>query len=227
MSGSRVSLRALKTPDWETWRSVRIASRDWLEPWEPLGEPGTPDPVTDPEAVKARCGAWERQRHFDAAYGFGIFVGKGATFVGEVSLGSVQRGPFQSANVGYWIGAEYAGQGYMPEAVAVILRFAFEELRLHRVEAAIVPRNGAPAPTGRSRSPRGSPRSSGCATRARPCGSSRSAACGRTTSATGSPPTSGRPDATSSKLRSWPAAEAQRRRAARRSATQPRLNDAD
>jgi ribosomal-protein-alanine N-acetyltransferase len=143
MSGSRVSLRALKTPDWETWRSVRIASRDWLEPWEPLGEPGTPDPVTDPEAFKARCGAWERQRHFDAAYGFGIFVGKGATFVGEVSLGSVQRGPFQSANVGYWIGAEYAGQGYMPEAVAVILRFAFEELRLHRVEAAIVPRNGA------------------------------------------------------------------------------------
>jgi ribosomal-protein-alanine N-acetyltransferase len=143
MSGSRVSLRALKSPDWETWRAVRIASRDWLEPWEPLGEPGTPDPVTDPEAFKARCGAWERQRHFDAAYGFGIFVRKGATFVGEVSLGSVQRGPFQSANVGYWIGAEHAGQGYMPEAVAVILRFAFEELHLHRVEAAIVPRNTA------------------------------------------------------------------------------------
>ncbi len=142
MSGSRVSLRALKSNDWEAWREVRIASRDWLEVWEPLGEPGAPDPVTDPEAFKARCGAWERQRHFDAAYGFGIFIRKGSTFVGEVSLGSVQRGPFQSANVGYWIGAQHAGQGYMPEAVAVILRFAFDELRLHRVEAAIVPRNG-------------------------------------------------------------------------------------
>jgi ribosomal-protein-alanine N-acetyltransferase len=53
----------------------------------------------------------------------------------------VQRGPFQSANVGYWIDAHHAGQGYMPEAVAVILRFAFEDLGLHRVEAAIVPRN--------------------------------------------------------------------------------------
>jgi ribosomal-protein-alanine N-acetyltransferase len=140
LAGARVSLRPLKTSDWQGWRDVRIRSRDWLEPWEPLAEPGAPDPITDPEAFKARCGAWERQRHFDAAYGFGIFVDKG-TFVGEVSLGSVQRGPFQSANVGYWIDAGHAGRGYMPEAVAVILRFAFDELRLHRVEAAIVPRN--------------------------------------------------------------------------------------
>ena len=45
------------------------------------------------------------------------------------------------ANVGYWIDIEHAGHGYMPEAVAVVLRFAFDELALHRVEAAIVPRN--------------------------------------------------------------------------------------
>ncbi|HWW44780.1 MAG TPA: GNAT family protein [Acidimicrobiia bacterium] len=140
LRGARVTLRPLKAADWEEWRDVRIRSRDWLEPWEPLAEPGAPDPITDPEAFKARCGAWERQRHFDAAYGFGIFLRKGS-FIGEVSLGSVQRGPFQSANVGYWIDVEHAGRGYMPEAVAVVLRFAFDELALHRVEAAIVPRN--------------------------------------------------------------------------------------
>ena len=141
LTGARVTLRPLKAGDWEAWREVRIRSREWLEAWEPLGEPGSPDPITDPEAFKARCGAWERQRHFDAAYGFGIFLRKGGALVGEVSLGSVQRGPFQSANVGYWIDLEHAGRGYMPEAVAVVLRFAFEELGLHRVEAAIVPRN--------------------------------------------------------------------------------------
>jgi ribosomal-protein-alanine N-acetyltransferase len=97
--------------------------------------------VSDADAFRARCGAWERQRHFDAAYGFGIFLRQGGGFVGEVSLGSVQRGPFQSANVGYWIDEAHTGNGYMPEAVAVILRFAFEDLGLHRVEAAIVPRN--------------------------------------------------------------------------------------
>jgi ribosomal-protein-alanine N-acetyltransferase len=137
-----VELRPLKASDWEQWREVRVRSRDWLEPWEPLGEPSTADPVTDADAFKARCGAWERQRHFDAAYGFGIFLRKGR-FIGEVSLGSVQRGPFQSANVGYWIDEAEAGRGYMPEAVVLIFRFAFEDLGLHRVEAAIVPRNKA------------------------------------------------------------------------------------
>ena len=85
--------------------------------------------------------AWERQRHFDAAYGYGIFLRSNSEFVGEVSLGSVQRGPFQSANIGYWIDEGNAGQGLMPEAVALLVRHAFEELGLHRVEAAIVPRN--------------------------------------------------------------------------------------
>jgi [ribosomal protein S5]-alanine N-acetyltransferase len=65
------------------------------------------------------------------------------TLIGEVSLGSVQRGPFQSAFVGYWVDAEHAGRGYVPEGVAVMLRYGFEELGLHRIEAAIVPRNAA------------------------------------------------------------------------------------
>lgn len=141
LTGPRVELRPLRPSDWDAWRDVRERSRDWLEPWEPFGEPGTPDPVADAEAFRARCGAWDRQRHFDAAYGFGIFLRTGGDFIGEVSLGSVQRGPFQSANVGYWIDASHAGQGYMPEAVAVILRYAFDDIDLHRVEAAIVPRN--------------------------------------------------------------------------------------
>ena len=140
LSGPRVELRPLRSSDFDDWHDVRTRSRDWLEPWEPLADPGSPDPVTDAEAFRARCGAWERQRHFDTAYGFGLFL-QGGSLIGEVSLGSVQRGPFQSAFAGYWIDRRCAGQGYMPEAVVVLLRFAFETLALHRVEAAIVPRN--------------------------------------------------------------------------------------
>jgi ribosomal-protein-alanine N-acetyltransferase len=140
LTGPRVELRGLRADDWDEWRTVRDRSRAWLEPWEPLPEPGSPDPVADREAFRARCGAWERQRAFDTAYGFGIFLRRGE-FIGEVSLGSVQRGPFQSAFVGYWVDHHHAGNGYVPEAVVLTLRFAFEELDLHRVEAVIVPRN--------------------------------------------------------------------------------------
>ena len=58
-----------------------------------------------------------------------------------MSLGSVQRGPFQIGYVGYWIDEAAAGHGYVPEGVVLMLRYAFDELRLHRIEAAIVPRN--------------------------------------------------------------------------------------
>jgi [ribosomal protein S5]-alanine N-acetyltransferase len=139
--GARVLLRPLRPDDWEAWRDVRQRSRAWLEAWEPRPEPGAADPASDREAFRSRCGAWDRQRHFDAAYGFGLFRHDGR-FAGEVSLGSVTRGPFQSAFVGYWIDEALAGNGYVPEGVVLLLRYAFEVLNLHRLEAAIVPRNG-------------------------------------------------------------------------------------
>jgi ribosomal-protein-alanine N-acetyltransferase len=138
--GPRVMLRPLEVNDHPAWREVRERSREWLEQWEPLPDPGSPDPVMDREAFRGRCGAWERQRQFDTAYGFGLFLRDG-TFAGEVSLGSVLRGPFQSSFIGYWIDEAQAGHGYVPEGVALLVRYGFDALGLHRMEAAIVPRN--------------------------------------------------------------------------------------
>src|SRR4029077_11058162 len=138
--GPRVMLRPLEARDHDACGELRTRGGEGLEQWEPLPEPGTRDPTVDREAFRARCGAWERQRQFDPAYGFGTFLRDG-TLVGEVSLGSVLRGPFQSCFIGYWIDERYAGCGYTPDAVAIVLRYGFEELGLHRMEAAIVPRN--------------------------------------------------------------------------------------
>jgi [ribosomal protein S5]-alanine N-acetyltransferase len=139
--GSRVTLRALRAEDWDAWREVRLRCRAWLERWEPRPDAGSVDPALDREAFRSRCGAWDRQRHFDAAYGFGMFLRDDGRFAGEVSLGSVQRGPFQMGYVGYWIDQALAGNGYVPEGVVLIMQYAFESLQLHRLEAAIVPRN--------------------------------------------------------------------------------------
>ncbi len=140
--GSRVMLRPLRVDDWDAWREVRVRCRRWLERWEPSPDPGAADPALDREAFRARCAAWDRQRHFDAAYGFGLFLLDGS-FSGEISLGSVQRGPFQMGYVGYWIDEARGGHEYVPEGVVILMRYAFETLRLHRIEAAIVPRNAA------------------------------------------------------------------------------------
>jgi [ribosomal protein S5]-alanine N-acetyltransferase len=61
--------------------------------------------------------------------------------VGLFEFSEVVRGSFQNAYLGYWVGAPYAGQGYMRDGMQQALRFAFSELRLHRVEANIQPAN--------------------------------------------------------------------------------------
>jgi ribosomal-protein-alanine N-acetyltransferase len=140
LTGHRVRLRTLTDEDYDEWYAVRSSCRDWLVPWEPRPA-GAPPAPEDRASFSARCAARERERQIGTGYGFGIFVD--GRLVGEITLSSIQRGPFQNAYVGYWVARDQAGQGIAPEATVVVLRFAFEELGLHRVEIAIVPRNRA------------------------------------------------------------------------------------
>ena len=140
LRGRRLLLRPLVSDDFDWWRDVRRRSADWLLQWEPRPPPGTPDSSTSAAAFAARCSARQREWQLGAGYGFGIFV-DGAGFAGEINLSGVQRGPFQNAYVGYWVDRFHAGQGYVPEAFVVLARFAFEDLRLHRLQVAIIPRN--------------------------------------------------------------------------------------
>jgi [ribosomal protein S5]-alanine N-acetyltransferase len=139
--GRRVLLRPLVVSDFEAWREVRRRSHDWLVKWEPRPLPGQPDATADKRVFAARCGARERERQLGTGYGFGIFVE--GRFAGEINLSSVQRGPYQNAYVGYWIDEAMAGHAYTPESFIVLARFAFEDLALHRLQAAIIPRNTA------------------------------------------------------------------------------------
>jgi ribosomal-protein-alanine N-acetyltransferase len=139
--GRRVLLRPIVVGDFPAWQEVRRRNADWLLKWEPQRLPGQPDVIDSRDAFAARCSARQRERQLGTAYGFGIFID--GAFAGEINLNSVQRGPFQNAYVGYWIDEKHAGNGYVPEALVAVLRYAFEELYLHRVQIAIIPRNAA------------------------------------------------------------------------------------
>lgn len=141
LTGRRVTLRPLTAEDFPAWSEVRSRCREWLVKWEPLALPGRPDPVRSKHAFGARCAARDREWQLGTGYGFGIFVRR--KFAGEINLGSVQRGPYQNGYVGYWIDEAVAGQGYMPESVVALARFAFEDIGLHRIQISIIPRNKA------------------------------------------------------------------------------------
>jgi ribosomal-protein-alanine N-acetyltransferase len=63
--------------------------------------------------------------------------------VGVINVSEIVRSAFQSAYLGYYAFRPHAGQGYMTEGLALVLRHAFGTLGLHRLEANIQPGNRA------------------------------------------------------------------------------------
>ncbi|HET9221223.1 MAG TPA: GNAT family N-acetyltransferase [Roseiflexaceae bacterium] len=61
--------------------------------------------------------------------------------VGDLAFSNIVRGAFQSCHLGYKIDGAESSRGLMTEALARASRFAFEQLKLHRIEANIMPRN--------------------------------------------------------------------------------------
>ena len=83
------------------------------------------------------------ERDAGTSWSFGIFEQGTDQMAGRIALSSIVRGAWQNANVGYWVAEERNGRGYASEALGGVVSFAFDRLQLHRVQAAIMPRNVA------------------------------------------------------------------------------------
>lgn len=136
--GSGFLLRPPRPEDHAGWAQLREASREFLRPWEPIWPA---DDLTR-TAFRRRLRRYQREIEEDAAYPFFLFRDDGA-LMGGLTLGMVRRGVAQAATLGYWMGAPFAGQGHMTRAVRAASNYAFESLRLRRIEAACVPNNAA------------------------------------------------------------------------------------
>jgi [ribosomal protein S5]-alanine N-acetyltransferase len=132
--GSRVFLRHPTARDGAELQTLRRKSRAFLAPWEPK--------------IPGQFGAPYVQRFLstadqDRSQRFLVCRSGDGAMVGQIGLGEIARGAFQSCYMGYWLGKPFTGQGYMTEAVRLALRHAFTGLELHRVEANIIPGNAA------------------------------------------------------------------------------------
>jgi ribosomal-protein-alanine N-acetyltransferase len=84
----------------------------------------------------------KKSRRSDCEY-FLICHKQNRAVMGAINLSQIVRGLFQNAYLGYHIGAPFAAQGYMGEAIEILLRHAFQNLKLHRIEANVQPHNTA------------------------------------------------------------------------------------
>jgi ribosomal-protein-alanine N-acetyltransferase len=137
--GDGVYLRTPQMGDFPVWASLREESRAFLTPWEPTW------PMDDltRASFRRRIRRYIQDIREDSAYPFFVFRTDDNAFLGGITLSNVRRGVTQSASLGYWIGETYAKQGFMNAAVSAAMPFVFDQLRLHRLEAACLPSNTA------------------------------------------------------------------------------------
>ncbi len=139
IQGDGVLMRAPQMSDFPAWAALREQSEDFLKPWEPVWPA---DDLTR-SAFKRRLKRYAEDMRLDQTYPFLLFDRRDNKLVGGLTLTNVRRGVAQSGSIGYWIGQPFAHRGYMTAGVRAFIPFAFEALRLHRLEAACIPTNNA------------------------------------------------------------------------------------
>lgn len=91
-----------------------------------------PYPCNIKEANKIVDNYLNEQKHQNAMH-WAIALKGGGKFMGSIRL--VPNTTFNSAELGFWIGKEFWGNGYTFEAASEVIKFGFEELKLNRIEA--------------------------------------------------------------------------------------------
>ncbi|GIE93735.1 GNAT family N-acetyltransferase [Paractinoplanes rishiriensis] len=130
-----VTTRLVAVADAPELAAVLTANREFLAPWDPVRG----DDYYTAEGQRAHLE--EVLRLWATGTALPQVILDDGRIVGRVNLSNVVRGPFQSANLGYWVAQDANGRGVATAAVARTARTAFDDLGLHRLEAGTLVHN--------------------------------------------------------------------------------------
>jgi ribosomal-protein-alanine N-acetyltransferase len=129
-------LRPLRFRDKRAWLKIRDDNKNWFTEWE----------ATIPnEFNEGKASFYQIVRNLrdeartQRALPFVMTID--GQIAGQITVANINYGSTRSAYIGYWIGEEFAGKGYTPLAVAMVIDHCFQVLKLHRIEIAIRPEN--------------------------------------------------------------------------------------
>ena len=136
----RLVLRPPRTSDVAELRRLLRTNHEHLRPWNPAPRSGEdPSSITEISKVVLR-----QRRDLKRGTGFVLMpatIDAPATFIGKIALNGIMRGAMWGAYLGYWMAVDEQGKGLAVEAIRAVLDFGFGPVGLHRVQAAIMPRN--------------------------------------------------------------------------------------
>ena len=112
---------------------MRCSSSDWEPTW-------AADELSR-GSYRYKLRRYAEDARDDKAYALFVFRDDDGALIGGLTLSHVRRGVAQTASLGYWAGEHFAGKGYITAGVRAVAHYAFDDLELHRIEAACQPEN--------------------------------------------------------------------------------------
>lgn len=135
-------LRPLRRRDRRAWDRVREDNQEWLAKWEAT-RPRVPGEDPNRKLPTFQQMVRSHAREGRAGRSINLAIWHKDQLVGQITLGGIVFGALRGAHIGYWIHQGYANRGITTHAVAVVTKFAFDELKLHRIEINLRPENTA------------------------------------------------------------------------------------
>lgn len=94
------------------------------------------------DRIRRNIESYNKETEEKISYRFGIFLNSNHQLIGMIALNDVLW-PLKTSYVGYSLDLKHTKQGYMFEALNLVINYAFNELKLHRLEAGVMPSNQA------------------------------------------------------------------------------------
>jgi ribosomal-protein-alanine N-acetyltransferase len=132
-----VRARVIRPSDADAMQAAYLLNRNHLAPWEPHRTPGFYTAEGQGKIIDSKLA------EHAAGSEVPFILLEGERVVGALTLTGIVRGPFLSANLGYWVDQEYNGRGIGSAAAAFALEYSRLELGLHRLQAATLTHNAA------------------------------------------------------------------------------------
>ncbi|MDM5230431.1 GNAT family N-acetyltransferase [Lysinibacillus pakistanensis] len=139
IQGEKCYIRTFQEKDAQSLTGLVSRNKYFWSTYEPLQRPEYYTVDAQYKKIQESLYLMDSKREFT----FGIYELGTNNLIGHIALYAVKRLPYSSAFVGYAMDEIYIGKGIVTEAVKMVVRFAFDQIGLHRVEAYVSTQNNA------------------------------------------------------------------------------------
>lgn len=136
IQGNRIYLRHLNEHDASRLFEYELKNRDFFKPTSFTRN----DNYYTLENIRKNIDNYKKEIASKSSYRFGIFLNSNHNLIGMIALNDVLWS-LKTSYVGYSLDQNHTSNGYMSEALNLLIKYSFDDLKLHRLEAGVMPNN--------------------------------------------------------------------------------------